>query len=383
MLLAISSVTAMDNSTTDDNCLEETTNVSVMSASENMNMEDNLEDSIVKSNEYDLMQCIDNNDPEVISESDDSKLSDGGIKIIANPVTVDAYGGFEYNFKIVDSNGYPVANCHYQYEVDNSQYGGADTNEKGEGYFVYSTSKTLSYGKHPIKIYCDYDSVETYFNVVPDDNDDADSYSDSVNAKKFKSKVKVSKVIKAKPNSKVTIKAKIYHDGSKKAKSGFVKFKINGKTYKSKIKNGVAKVTIKTPKKTKTYVCKATYLGNKNIKSSSAKFKIKVKKTTKFTLVVPAKLNKKIIRSYGKYSVKTHKYIFINSNGKKDATLKIYVLKNGKRFTGFSAKYWIHYNTGGGIWLYSKNVKSLNWKYNYVGYKNVLKVDYVKATVWV
>lgn len=382
MLLAISSVAAMDNSTTDDSCLEETTNVSVMSASENMNMEDNLDDSIVKSNEYDSMQCIDNNDQELISESDDSKLSDGGIKIIANPVTVDVYGGFEYNFKIVDSNGNPVANCHYQYEVDNSQYGGADTNEKGEGYFVYSTSKTLSYGKHPIKIYCDYDSVETYFNVVPDDNDDTDSYSDSVNAKKFKSKVKVSKVIKAKPNSKITIKAKIYYNGAKKVKSGFVKFKINGKTYKSKIKNGVAKVTIKTPKKTKTYVCKTTYLGNKNIKSSSAKFKLKVKKTTKFTVKVPAKLNKKVSKSYGKYKVTTYKWVDYYSNGKKDAHLRITVYKNGKRLKGFDAKYWVHYKTGGGVWLYTKNAGT-NYKSNPIGYKNVLKVDYVKATVWV
>ena len=36
-----------------------------------------------------------------------------------------------------------------------------------------------------------------------------------------------------------------YKYGTKKVKSGIVKFKINGKTYKAKIKNGIAKVKIK------------------------------------------------------------------------------------------------------------------------------------------
>ena len=57
----------------------------------------------------------------------------------------------------------------------------------------------------------------------------------------------------AKPGKKHTIKTNVFDRyGGKKIKSGIVKFKINGKTYKSKIKNGIAKITIKTPKKEKT-----------------------------------------------------------------------------------------------------------------------------------
>ena len=62
-----------------------------------------------------------------------------------------------------------------------------------------------------------------------------------------------------------------------KIKRGAVKFKINGKTYRTHVKNGVAKVKITVPYKAKKYTCKATFYGNGNIYGKSTKFRITVK----------------------------------------------------------------------------------------------------------
>ena len=193
----------------------------------------------------------------------------------------------------------------------------------------------------------------------------------------------------AKPGKKHTIKAYVHgsYDG-KKIKKGTVKFKINGKTYKAKIKNGIAKLTIKTPNKAKTYNCKATHIGNKKIKGGSTNFKMIIKKNTnkkktiKFTVTVPTELNMKISKSYGKYKVQTYKWIDYYSNGKKRAHLGITIYKNGKKLTNFKAKYYVHYSSGGGIWVYT-NHGGTGQKTTEIGYNNVLKADKVKTTVWV
>ena len=84
-----------------------------------------------------------------------------------------------------------------------------------------------------------------------------------------------------KTGAKTTVKAQVYiidFSGKyTKAKSGIVKFTINGKTYKAKVKNGLAKITVKSPSKAKTYSCKAIYLGSKSVKRSSDNFNMIVK----------------------------------------------------------------------------------------------------------
>ena len=59
---------------------------------------------------------------------------------------------------------------------------------------------------------------------------------------------------------------------------GKVKFRINGKNYYAKLKNGVAVLKFRVPKKAKKYTCKATFLGGRNVIGSSTKFKMTVKK---------------------------------------------------------------------------------------------------------
>ena len=74
-------------------------------------------------------------------------------------------------------------------------------------------------------------------------------------------------------------------------KKGTVKFKVFGKKYKAKIKNGVVKKTIRAPSKPGKYVCKVSLSGNKKYYGNSAKFKITVKKpvTKKITKKSSAK----------------------------------------------------------------------------------------------
>lgn len=43
---------------------------------------------------------------------------------------------------------------------------------------------------------------------------------------------------------------------------GYVYYKINGKTYKAYLNDGVSILKFKIPSKAKTYTCKATYYGD-------------------------------------------------------------------------------------------------------------------------
>ena len=186
----------------------------------------------------------------------------------------------------------------------------------------------------------------------------------------------------AKAGKKCTIKADVtYYFGGKNVKSGTVKFKINGKTYNAKIKNGIAKITIKAPKKVKKYNCKAIHIGNKKIKGSSTKFTITVKKNKikKFTLVVPAELNKKHVKHYGRYSVTVHKYIQYGYH-KKTAVVATGIFKDGKQFKGYSVKYYWHEDFGGGSSAYVKNVNG--YGDNPDTFYNVIHIDWVRVTVW-
>ena len=80
--------------------------------------------------------------------------------------------------------------------------------------------------------------------------------------------------------------------------SGTAKFKIAGKTYTAKFKKGIAYIKMKMPLKAKTYKCTVKFLGNSNYKASTGKFTIKLNKGN----VVILNKNKKV--KVGKYTVK-------------------------------------------------------------------------------
>ena len=114
------------------------------------------------------------------------------------------------------------------------------------------------------------------------------------------SKIKVN-TVKGYAGKKVKLSATIKDGLGNKIKKGTIKFKINGKTYKSKVKNGKATKKIKIPKakiskkisKTNgnirtvktyyktTYSCTATFSGYKQFPSSSSTFKVVSKKKPK------------------------------------------------------------------------------------------------------
>jgi hypothetical protein len=84
------------------------------------------------------------------------------------------------------------------------------------------------------------------------------------------------KKVKAGHKFKLTVKVKA---GNAKV-NGTLIVKFNGKTYKVKVKNGVAKFTARAPKKTGTKTIKYTFKPSKGsvYKKSSGKSKIKIRK---------------------------------------------------------------------------------------------------------
>ena len=198
---------------------------------------------------------------------------------------------------------------------------------------------------------------------------------------KTPTKVKISS-IKGKPGTKKYVTATVYDksDGLKHW-GGKVTFKINGKTYKVKVKDGVAKLKIKLPSKEKTYNCKAIFSGDKNSKGSSKTFTLTVKKasTTKkkktisFTVTAPVKFDKYSSKKVGKYTFRTIKYVEYNSNGRYYGVATT-ILKNNKPIakSKYTSTYWWHFKSG--VWKYFSKNRS-------VTYDDVSKVDKIKVKI--
>lgn len=198
--------------------------------------------------------------------------SSGSINIEINPAT--GYAN-KYNFylQVYDSNNHLKINKNY-YSSNNDYQ------------ITHAISKNqLATGTYTVKVvnYEDNNVMDTAKLVIKKDSTHIKSSS-----------------ISAKIGSRVTLKAYVEDSSNSRENiAGTVKFKINGKTYSAKVKNGYAVVkNAILPLKSKTYKCTVKFSGNKNYKASSSKFKVK----TKANHVVLLKKNHSI--KIGKYNVK-------------------------------------------------------------------------------
>ena len=149
--------------------------------------------------------------------------------------------------------------------------------------------------------------------------------------KKSSSKISV-KSFKATAGSKFYCYAYVKDKYSGRSyNGGTVKFKINGKTYKAKLYDGVAVAKIKIPSKIKKYTCKATFSGGSNVYKSSTKFKITVKKKPHYKVFKFPSKDKRITKKYGKYKIKVRTWTIHSGVLGKYYDVDIIVYKNGKQ----------------------------------------------------
>ena len=139
--------------------------------------------------------------------------------------------------------------------------------------------------------------------------------------------------LKVKPKSKryVTVRVRDYYGWL--YLNGYVKFKLKGKVYKVKVRDGIGKIRIKMPSKCKTFRCIATFYGNKNLIKSSTKFKITVKKPKKTKTTKKAKAKKKSNLKSLTLKVSSNRYHSKN-------------LKNGDTISNFYSTYDGQYSPG-------------------------------------
>lgn len=174
----------------------------------------------------------------------------------------------------------------------------------------------------------------------------------------------------SKSGKKITISSYVLDDvmgGCAKKATGQVTLKVNGKSYSANVKNGKFSISFKAPKKAKKYSCKITYSGDSNYKGSSTKFTLTVKKTTaikkkktiSFTVVVPAKLNKKVSKKVKGYKVEVYKY---SSNNNNRIDIRVGLYKNSKliKLQNYKGQVWLKSKSGNWIYWYKNNYGDSN-----------------------
>lgn len=190
-------------------------------------------------------------------------------------------------------------------------------------------------------------------------NYEAIFFSENYNSSNISSKIQVNKAnVKltaykwiSTTKSSATLKAIVKDTNGKKVKVGTVRFKVNGKTYSVKVKNGVATKNIKL-KKAKTYSYKATF-SNKNYKTKTVSSKIYVKKAKKYYTI-----------KYGKYSGKiTYKQYLKVLNAKNKGKYAIVTVKTGK-YKVYKDPIYKKVKVKKTKWVYKKVLRSEYWSWD-------------------
>ena len=267
----------------------------------------------------------------VISYSGDNKYAPRGYssnvtietKIIASNMVRGYNSGVDYQFKVVDINGNPIANKKVKIKIKNKSYT-IKTNSKG----VAKLNVKLSVGSYKV-IIINPDTGKTVTKTL-----------------KIVKRLSGNKNIAKYYNSNFKYKFKgIGNNGKAVGKGVKIKVKIGKKTYKLKTdKKGI--ITIKLTKKftPKKYTIKATYKGY-SIKNTikvkqviSSKKVVTVKKSAKqFVLKAKLKQGKKVLKKKTvtfkfkgkKYKAKTNKKGIAKVTVKKNVINK---LKAGKKY---------------------------------------------------
>ena len=192
-------------------------------------------------------------------------------RIIAENTTHEyrPYMGNEIWFLLKDSDGNPIRNANPTATYDNKKISVFydDENHYGKGWGTYILDVNPQFGNHEIKV----ELNTTKYLAKP--------VSFNVNITKISAKLTLSKYVTTTKEYAV-LKAKVKDKNGGSAFEGKVKFKVNGKTFTVKVKNGVAKMKIKL-KKAKNYKYKATFL-NDNYKTNTASSTLYIKKAKKY-----------------------------------------------------------------------------------------------------
>lgn len=173
---------------------------------------------------------------------------------------------------------------------------------------------------------------------------------------------KNSRIIVAKMNSKTVVYSFTTKAGTKftcyayvmdrstgvYVSGGVVTFKIAGKKYKARVRNGEAIVKFTAPSVTKTYKCYASYSGGKYVTGSKTVFRMAIQPKHRYVTVTMPTHYYYTTKWVGNVKIQT--YEFATPSIK---TVCIFVYRNGKMLTRDQYLSTVHYKVNG-HWHWSK-----------------------------
>lgn len=310
MLLLMGAVSASDESISNQTLSElETTE---LNADESVLSLESADNNIINEKESEPDSTIaQTNDNTLGNSSDENATTEGVIK--SSDLKTEYHSGKTIKTTITDkTTGKGISTTLKVQFIKNGKIAKEASYKTDSNGVAYITT-ALPVGKYVVKITHD----DTKDNVT------ATSVSKVLSILKTTTKVTAKKATAYK-GYKITLKAVLSKTkNGKKINEGKVKFKINGKTYTVKVKNGVATKKIKLTK-VKTYKYTAQFLGNENIKKckvASGKAVVKERFATKIVV--------NNIRGQSGDKVK-YQIQVLTKSGKKVTSGQIKITWNGK-----------------------------------------------------